>query len=245
VRSGLFYIGLCGLLGLSGCAGGLTTRFNPAKFNPEKFSENIRRDFQSITHFNGRATITLDSPEQSGRISSQITIIPDDHTVVDFRTPFGGVVGTLEFTKDMAVFINAKDELQYIGDPKGAGIPGLPQIIRGKQDLQRILLGLINLPVNLDSQLQKEGMDGTLYRLVYQIPEAKVQYWVDPRTKHIIKYEEYNRHSGERTSIDLANFIQIKGIRFPRSITITQLDQKRLFSVYYHKIEITRRKYSG
>ncbi|MCF7805767.1 MAG: DUF4292 domain-containing protein [Candidatus Marinimicrobia bacterium] len=212
----------------------------PTDQTPQQLSEEIEADFNTIKSFQGSATLTLDTPEQSGRIRSQIMVTPFTLAIVEIKTPFGGQFGTLEVRKNYLSFYNAKGELDYIGAPDELGIPGMPAIMTGRQDLLRILIGAINFPSDATTELIQDEMTESSYILRYQTEDATLQYWVDPMSRKITKYEETNKSTGVETTITLTDYAEVDGIKLPRTIQVEQSALKRFFSINYHEINIQR-----
>ena len=225
---------------LVSCAGRPGFRFIPSAQAPRQLSEEIEADFSAIKSFTGSATLTLDTPEQSGRIRSQIRVTPFSSATVEIQTPFGGQFGKLEVRKNYLSFFNAKGELEYIGAPDELGIPGMPAIVTGRQDLLRILIGAINFPRDADTELIFDEMDDGAYTLRYRTDEATLQYWVNPEIRKITKYTETNTRTGMETTITLADYTEVDGISLPRTIQVKQSALKRFFSINYHKMNIQR-----
>lgn len=222
------------------CTGPLTTRITPSAETRQQLTKEIRSDFESITDFKGSATLTLDSPEQSGRVSSIIRATPFTSATIDIKTPFGGQAGKLDIRRGYIAFYTPDGALKYIGSPKDAGrVPGVPAILTGSQDLLRVLIGAINLPEDPHMKLVQDAVEEE-YTVEYTSDSLKQQYWIDPGIRKVTKYQETDIPTGNMVVIDLSNYVEVNGIRLPRSIAVTQAQENRFFGIYYTNIEIRR-----
>ena len=234
--------GLLLLFVLTGCTPTAVKRITPSEENRVKIFQEIQTDFSSIRSFHGNATLTLDTPEQSGRISAEIELKPFTRATILIKTPFGGQFGRLELRKNYAMFYDASGALKYIGPPENAGVPGLPDIVTGDQQLIRLLIGAINLPdAGKSSALKSEKFEDNLYHITYQNDENTTQYWIDPAVRKITQYQQIAEKQTEKTVINLSDYAEVDGLQLPRLITVTQPGARRLLSIYYHNIQITRK----
>ena len=231
-------------LSLVSCAGtaGPSLFTTPFKATPEFVKQVIAKDVAVISEFEGEATITIDSPEQSGKVRGDVSISPPEEAYINLKHPFGGILGTLEFKENYLVFYDAKGNVQFIGTTEETGIPGLPRIISGQQNVTHVFLGLINLPMDSTIVLQQDSLGGELYHLEYESDYISREYLVDPKLRKVVKYTETDLLTGMNTIIDISNFTEIQGVNIPKSITVTQPGSKRMFSIFYHKIQIALQK---
>lgn len=231
-------------LSLCSCGGttGPSLFTTPFKASPEFVKKEIATDLAAINEFEGEATITIDSPEQSGKVRGDVSISPPEEAYINLKHPFGGILGTLEFKENYLVFYDAKGNVQFIGTTEETGIPGLPRIISGNQNVTHVFLGLINLPMDSTIILQQDSLGEELYHLEYKSDYISREYQVDPKLRKVVKYTETDLLTGLNTTIDISNFTEIQGINIPKSITVTQQASRRMFSIFYHKIQIALQK---
>lgn len=203
---------------------------------------NIQHDIDALTDYTGSATLTLDTPEQSGRIGGEVRITPRKKATIKIQHPFGGYLGTLEFKQDYLLFFDAGGNLQYVGTTDQTGIPGLPVLFSGDQNMVVLLTGLLNLPEQATATLTGDTLQDRQWVLHYDTPGSRQTYWYDPEVGRITKYTEEQKATGTVTEIELSGFIEVDGINLPRSIKVVQPVEKRMLSVYYHDISIQKRK---
>ncbi|HKJ66802.1 MAG TPA: DUF4292 domain-containing protein [bacterium] len=227
---------------LVGCGSGQVFRFTPTEQNPQQIYKRISQDAATIASYQGTANLTIDTPDQSGRIKGEIEVKPYESAKIRIQHPFGGYLGTLEFKENYLIFLDPAGNVQYVGTTENTGIPGLPALFSGKQNIIVLLTGLLNIPENPLQSLTADSLQDNLQVLYYTSPELHQTYWYDSRVNKVVKYRELNLGTGVTTEIDLQNFIELEGINFPRSIKIIQPEEKRLLSIYYQDIQIARRK---
>lgn len=227
---------------LLGCSGAGVFRAVSVPKSPQEIYRNIQRDISLISSYDGTATLTLDTPEQSGRIRGKVQITPGQKATIKIQHPFGGYLGTLEFKKDYLLFFDAGGDLQYVGTTEQTGIPGLPVLFSGDQNIVVILAGILNLPDQQSATLSSDTLTDHQWVLHYATPENQRTYWYDTELRRITKYIEIQNGTGLRTEIDLSDFVEVDGMNMPRSIKIVQPVAKRMLSVYYHDIAIQKRK---
>lgn len=182
----------------------------------------------------------VDTPEQSGQVSGDITVEPSQAAEIILKSPFGGKVGRLVIRHQYLLFYNANDKLQYIGSPDNTGIPALPEIFSGQQDLVTILAGMMNLPDNMNQTMLSDSMDGPLYQINFRTDSTTSSYWYDPTVAMFSKYRETELPSGRQTEIELGKFTEVDGMQLPRTIKISQPGKRRMLAIYYHSINISR-----
>ena len=245
MRYGLVGFLITGLsLVLMSCTGVMMTRLSPSPESRQVLSDEIRSDFNSIIDFRGTATLTFDSPEQSGRVNSEIHTRPYFKATIDLKMPFGGQAGRVEIRENFVAFYTPDGTLKYIGSPEDAGIPGLPSIFTGSTDILRVLIGAINLPERSEAKFIRESRDHSRFVWEYVSDSLRQEYWIDPVVRRVVKYKETPIANGNTITIDLSKYLVIDGIQLPRSITVMQPGEKRMFSIYYNDIEIIRNEYA-
>ncbi len=227
---------------LVGCGSGQMFRMTPSQRSPQQIYKEIQQDAASISSYQGTANLTIDTPDQSGRIKGEVEISPFESARIKIQHPFGGYLGTLEFKEKYLIFLDPAGNLQYIGTTENTGIPGLPVLFSGKQNIVVLLTGLLNIPDNPGNTLAADSLQENLQVLHYEMPEFTQTYWYDSRVRKVVRYRELNIRTGMKTEIELMNFVELEGINFPRSIKIVQPEEKRLLSIHYQNIQIARRK---
>lgn len=227
---------------LLGCSGTGVFRSTTIPDSPREVYRNIQRDIDALASYSGSATLTLDTPEQSGRIGGEVQITPQEKATIKIQHPFGGYLGTLEFKKNYLLFFDAGGNLQYVGTTDQTGIPGLPVLFSGDQNMVVLLTGLLNLPDQSTATLTGDTLRDQLWVLHYDTPDSRRTYWYSPEFGRITKYTEEHKTTGAVTEIELSGFLKIEGINLPRSIKVVQPGEKRMLSVYYHDISIQKRK---
>lgn len=138
------------------------------------------------------------------------------------------------------MFYDADDHLQYIGSPDDTGIPALPELFTGQQELIPILTGMINLPDSFQSTLVSDSLENGMYVLHFSSDSTQSVYDYNPEIEMFTKYLETDKSSGKQTKILFDKFITVDDFHLPRSVKVVQPDQKRLLSIYYHSITINR-----
>jgi len=214
--------------------------FQPTEKSPFQIYHKLDRAYRLVTSFHGEATITIDTPEQSGQVKGQIDVRYPQKAEILLQTPFGGVVGRLEIRRHYLMFYDADDHLQYIGSPDDTGIPALPELFTGQQELIPILTGMINLPDSFQSTLVSDSLENGMYVLHFSSDSTQSVYDYNPEIEMFTKYLETDKSSGKQTKILFDKFITVDDFHLPRSVKVVQPDQKRLLSIYYHSITINR-----
>ncbi len=236
---------LMGLFALSACVATKPSTFQPTEESPYKIQRNLDRKFRSVSTFHGEATITIDTPDQSGQVRGKIEVKFPQKAEIILQTPFGGMVGRLEIRRHYLMFYNADNQLQFIGSPKHTGIPALPQLFTGQQEIIPILTGMINLPDNLHSTLTGDSLENGKYSLYFSNDSTTSRYQFNPQTDMFDAYREFNRNTGQQTDIAFGKFTEVNGMQLPRSIKVTQPNEHRLFSIYYHSMTINREEHAN
>ena len=239
MRRDLFITGLVITAVLVGCAGHFPGAIVPDRHSLPEISQVVRIELDSIKRFTGDATLTVDSPEQSGRVGSAIEVLPQEQAVIRLQSPFGGVVGRMKITPGLFVLYNQKGELQYVGSPQNPGLPGFPDLSALHHDLFSVLMGVITFPDSLNDETVDSNQEGQ-YIISRMQDDQQISYWVDPGLMKVTKYEEQAEGEQPRLTMEFNNFTNTRGINFPRSIRVIQHQQNRMFSIYYHQIEIER-----
>lgn len=231
---------LIALYSLNACVGSKPPAFQPTEQSPFQIYHTLDRAYRQVSSFHGEATITIDTPEQSGQVKGQIDVHSPQKAEILLQTPFGGVVGRLEIRRHYLMFYDADDHLQYIGSPDDTGIPALPELFTGQQELIPILTGMINLPDNFQSTLTSDSLNNGMYVLHFSSDSTHSAYEYNPAVGMFAKYSETNNITGQQTKILFDKFTRVNDFHFPRTIKVVQPEQKRLLSIYYHSITINR-----
>jgi len=234
----LLSLGIAGFL--YSCVSTKPPVFHPEETSPQQIYSRLDRQFRTVTNFQGDATLAIDTPEQSGQVSSEISANPGKDAEIILKSPFGGKVGRLVIRRRYLMFYNAEDRLQFIGSPDNTGIPALPEIFSGQQDLPTIITGMLNLPANPNQSVASDSMDGDLYWLRFESDSTTTDYWYDPQVAMLSRYQEVEKFTGKKTTIEFDKFTEINGMQLPRSIKIIQPEERRMLAIYYHSINISR-----
>ena len=225
---------------LSSCVATNPPAFDRDELSPQKIYYQLDRQFRSMTSFRGDATITIDTPKQSGQVRSEVIVESDDQAEIILRSPFGGKVGRLVIRRSYLLFYNADDNLQYVGSPDNTGIPALPQLFTGEQNLVSLLTGQIEFPADFTESLVSDSVDNAHYQLTFQTDTTSLQYWYDPTVSMITRYVETQIQTRKKTVIEFEKFTNVDGLQLPRSIRITQPGERRMLAIYYHSVNISR-----
>jgi len=83
-------------------------------------------------------------------------------------------------------------------------------------------------------------MDGALYQINFRTDSTAFSYWYDPTVSMFSRYQETALPSGRQTVIEFGKFTEVDSLQLPRSIKISQPGKRRMLSIYYHSINISR-----
>jgi|GEM_PF-1607217 len=228
---------------VTGCTGHFQRDFGTTPPAPGRIGEHIRGELSSIRQFTGEATLTIDSPEQSGRVGSRIAIKPEEQAEITLQSPFGGVVGRMTLSPELFMLYNRTGNLEYVGSPERPGLPGFPDLSGEEDHLLQILMGLVSPPDSRELKMNTPAESGQ-YIFTNHKNGRTAKYRIDPRIGRVTQYTVGTASASDSLVVTFSHFTRVDGIHFPKSIQVIQPLQKRMFSIFYHEIQIQRQERS-
>ncbi len=218
---------------IAGCAGQkfvLDTNSVTAK----EILNSIVNEQKQVDSFESNSRISVDSPEFSGTFFAEILYQEPDSLLISATGPFGIHAGTLFIGRERFIFQNLIDNRFYNGavaDYKDRNFFQFPlkltelmYIFAGKEQLSALKI------------LEYRVDDGNFF---IRADKAEIIYniWVDNATGKITKLiaEKENQTLFIK---EYGDFIKIKGMFFPRKISMTRPEQNQAISVYHTRISL-------
>ncbi len=216
------------------------------------FQKTVRRDLSHITYrellagneawyhsvktLQGRARITLDSPQYSGNFNADILVSGPDSLLITITGPMGIRVGKVFITANRFVFYNQVMNQFITGTQQDFEDTNFLQFPLEIGQLRSVFAAQDAFEI-----LKEEKFERTKDGFYVEALNGDLNYhlWFEPEYLHIKKIEYYdNRQLLFYKEYD--RFEETDGIVFPRSINFVRPEDKQGLAVFFTELSINQ-----
>lgn len=197
----------------------------------ENIQTQIRLTSDTLTSFKAKASLSIESPQRSGRFSADVHDRRGDSLYLAISPGLGIEAARALVTPDSFFLYNRIEKKLLYGSLDAAG-EALPVVLTG-DDVFRNLLGLVVPEPDVDWVLDA---DAAFYYL--RDPEGLRMYKIDPALWRVVRYEE-RAPSGELVEERVFDkFDTFDGVYLPRSVVLRRPAEASSASLYYRSLDL-------
>ena len=222
---------------LAGCA--RTRPFTPAEAEiPSAYPDHSVRQIAAlvdassppIAAFRARAALSIDSPERSGRFSTEIRQRRDDSLYLSISPGFGIEAVRILLTRDSVfVYDRIDNRVRYGSSEDAEALLPLPI---GGDAVSRALLGQMVPEIGPDWEVRA---DSNHYFLTG--PGGEDYYVVDPSIWRVVRYELRDPSGALREERTFQDFSDVEGHIIPRRLVFRRPQEASTLVLTYRDID--------
>ncbi len=216
------------------------------------FQKTVRKDISHLTYrellagneawqhsvktLEGRARITLDSPQYSGAFNADVLVNGPDSLLITITGPMGIRVGKVFITANRFVFYNQVMNQFITGTQQDFEDTNFLQFPLEIGQLRSVFAAQDAFEI-----LKEEKFERTKDGFYVEVMNGDLNYhlWFEPEYLHIKKIEYYdNRQLLFFKEYD--RFEETDGIIFPRSINFVRPEDKQGLSIFFTELHINQ-----
>ncbi len=226
---------IASLLLAAGCAAPVRAT-KELTLGPAQVVERVEGRSEMIHTVKGEGVVTIESPEQSGSSSFEMTLKKPDSLLVGLSGPFGIRFGALAFSRDRFVFYNYQDNYAFVGKSDGSTLHDMFNLRMKFDEVLRAFTGEFFVS-GMDSLESFSTGDGG-YILTYRSGELKREYRVDGDEYYVKSYRVLD-NSGRSTLTAIASEPdETNSLVIPRLFRVVFPVERRSITVAYSDMEI-------
>jgi len=192
---------------------------------------------QAIATIRGYGTITVESPEASGKGAFHVDLKKPDSVLVDFRGPFGIHVGTLLLSRKEFVFYNRMENKVIAGTPDGRTLKSFFRLSLAFEEVLRAFTGEFPMDARHDS-LSHFSVEPDAYVLRAQHGEETREYRIDGETFIVQSYRVSGPQGNAILTATASRFTESGGIAVPKFLRIVFPAEHRSVTIAYDDISV-------
>jgi hypothetical protein len=191
---------------------------------------------EMIRSVKGDGVVTIESPEQSGSTSFEMTLRKPDSLLVSLSGPFGIRFGVLSFSRDRFVFYNYQDNYAFVGASDGSTLHEMFSLRMTFDEVLRAFTG--EFYASRGDSLESFTVGDGTYILVYRSGGDRREYRVDGQEYFVRSYRVLNE-SGRAVLTAIASEPDEAGsMVIPRLLRVIFPEERRSITVAYSGMEI-------
>ncbi len=201
---------------------------------PSQWPAFAAANFSKIESFEGKAKLTVESPQASGTMQIKVVWIRPDTLFLAAEGPLGINLGKVFIGRRRFIIYNEYQNQYISGNLDNPYLTQFLQTSFSLTELKSILLGMP--PSGWDSLQPVAAQPGLFIKFSNGV---KYRYHVNLRTGLLEKWEMVTG-KGTEMVMTLERYRVIEGVWFPRLIRLTRSGQMELISVFYQSIRINQ-----
>ncbi len=210
---------------------------DPEKISAASLIGLVRSAGARLQSMTGRGSVTYESPETSGSAFFSVTLKKPDSLLVRLEGPFGINVGTFFLSRERYLMYNSMENKVITGDPATGTMRAVIPFDVTQDQLLDVFSG--TFPITGDpGTAHNYSMDAERVHLELQSGDDVCEYWIDPYSLSVRRYERKDRQGRLIASAEADALTEQDGVYAARRINITFPLQDRRLSVYYTTLSL-------
>lgn len=209
----------------------------PAEVSPEFLQRQVRKNFQRLVSFEGKARVIIELPGSGHNGFSEVFINFPDSIFVKTEAMLGIDIGSLFLDRRYFAAYAPRENVLYYGEMELLDLREFLQIELNTGELYDALTGLIQVVINEDSKFFVE--DGK-YVVTTPVEEGMLKYWIDAKHDVVTKSHLYDRDGRLIFSEEMQRVRMRSGVALPQIIRVTRPQARERITVYYTEQKINR-----
>jgi len=197
----------------------------------EEWPEAYRHNFGDLHTLQSKARLTIQTPEMSMHMTTQLIYAAPDTLFLQAEGPLGMDVGKIFIGKDRFLIFNQYQNHFFSGSLQDEYYNTFLQTNLTFKQIKYALIGYVPLPTGLKLVDRKHGIFSAL------VNGEKWRLKVDPQ-RGVLQSSEIFKNGKITLKQEFENYRFVKGILIPGRVRITLPEQKERLSIFHKNIRI-------
>ena len=234
LRFFFFIVGI--LLFISGCA----RIFHKSTLSLDSVTigeirHRVEQNYLKFHSAKAKAKISLESPQISFTANSAINIKMPDSLLIKLSAGLGFGVGAIFMDGNQFLIYNSLENFVYIANPDSVDLKRFLFIDINLEELIQAFSGLHLIQPHTKESLK---IDNNQYLLVGSENNYLMKYRIDPKRFVVNSYELSDSLGHVIVKFEYSRFAKIKGVTVPKTIRISQPEQKTRMTIVFTTLTI-------
>lgn len=239
VLSALFYL----LSFTSGCAPVVRRVAPDLTRDPlDKVLNHINSNYKRLKNIEGRVKFTVDTPEISKMIATEVALIMPDSILLVIHGPLGLNMGSAILTRNKFRVYDRINNLVFTGNLSLIPFKGFIDVDFQFDFLMDIFTGVSEISMEDGDRILNYSVDGDRYLLEVESDGYRVLNWISPSLLLVEEIKVLDLNGNEIIEKEYRGFERIGGVYLPKIIRISRPVERQYFTVFYEQRDVNRDK---
>ena len=203
----------------------------------DEIVRKMRERTISIKSMEAEGTLTIESPENSGKTNFELLMKRPDSLWMKFTGPFGISLGTLMLSRQQFIFYNARENRRLVGTPSAETLERVFSVALSFEEILDVVTGSFCV-VDAGDTVRRVSISEDQYILEALTPFGKKELWVDGEAFVTTKSATFD-HEGRPIITGSASRVEtINGTNMPHLIRIILPKRRQSASIAYRTVSI-------
>ncbi len=196
---------------------------------------------QGLTSLRGLARVVYADTQDKGTAKQAVAVSTPDRFRLELFSPIG-IASLSACDGHVLAAYFPQDKTIYRGAATPLNVARFTRVTLSPREVTGVLLGLPVPPQHREARPVSLDPDWGWYRLVLVLPEGGTQvWWFDPHTLLLTRWEVLAEHDAVVARMNLADYREVNGQRFPFEIVLSDVPGRQEVSIYYERVELNPR----
>jgi outer membrane lipoprotein-sorting protein len=196
---------------------------------------------QALTSLRGLARVVYADTQDKGTAKQAMAVSTPDRFRLELFSPIG-IASLSACDGHVLAAYFPQDKTIYRGAATPLNVARFTRVTLSPREVTSVLLGLPIPPQHGEARPVSLDPERGWYRLVLVVPEGGAQvWWFDPRTLLLTRWEVLAEHDAVVARMNLADYREVNGQRFPFEIVLSDVPGRQEVSIYYEQVELNPR----